>query len=181
MAGSGFTPISVLVSDTASQVPTTSELTVYGEIAVNVTDKKIFCRDNANNIVTIADYSNVSTHNHTSDDITDIDTYIQSQARPSVRTETSTAWTLALTDEYHLILCDNASAITVTVPTNASVACPIGYTCHLHQEGAGQVTIAGDVGVTVNSARSLSTDSQYSALSLMKVATDQWVVIGDQQ
>ena len=177
MATSGYTPISILVSDTAEAVPTTTDLTVYGEMAINVTDKKIYARDNANNIVLLGDYN----HTHLAEDITDLTTYILSRSRPQVRTETSTAWTIDADDEYHMILCDNASDILVTVPADADDNLPIGFTCHLHQKGAGMVTIQGDSGVSVNSSRSLVTDAQYSALSLFKVAADDWVVVGDQE
>jgi len=43
-------------SETASSLPTTSDL-VVGEVAVNTADKKIFVRDSADNIVTIANFS----------------------------------------------------------------------------------------------------------------------------
>lgn len=177
MATSGYTPISILVSDTAEAVPTTTDLTVYGEMAINVTDKKIYARDNANNIVLLSN----ANHTHLAEDITDLATYILSQARPSVRTETSTAWTIDADDEYHMILCDNASPISVTVPADADDNLPIGYTMHLHQKGAGAVTVVAGSGVSVNSSRSLVTDAQYSALSLFKIGADDWVVVGDQE
>lgn len=45
---------------------------------------------------------------------------------------------------------NNASSNVVTIPTNASVAFPIGATIIVDQIGAGSTTITGDTGVTVN-------------------------------
>lgn len=94
--------------------------------------------------------------------------------------QTGTTYTLALTDAGDVVTLTNASPITVTVPTNASVAFPIGSQITLAQTGAGQVTVVGDVGVTVNSADSrLKLRAQYSAATLIKTATNAWLFIGD--
>lgn len=49
-----YTPIKPFRSNTATNAPTTSNL-LEGEIAVNVADKKIFIRDDSNNIITLSD------------------------------------------------------------------------------------------------------------------------------
>ena len=46
MAATGFTPISLYYSTTASQVPTNTNL-VNGELAINITDGKLYYKDNA--------------------------------------------------------------------------------------------------------------------------------------
>ena len=93
--------------------------------------------------------------------------------------QTGTTYTLVLTDAaLKLVTLSNASAITVTVPTNASVAFPTGSVVNLQQIGAGQVTIAGDTGVTVNGTGT-KTRAQWSAASLVKTGTDTWTLIGD--
>ena len=96
----------------------------------------------------------------------------------TLNAQTGTTYTLALTDNGRLVTLSNASAITVTVPTNASVAFATGAIVNLQQIGAGQVTIAGDTGVTVNGAGT-KTRAQWSAASLVKTATDTWTLIGD--
>jgi hypothetical protein len=79
----------------------------------------------------------------------------------------------------NLVTCDNGSAITFTIPTNASVAFGIGTQINIMQLGAGQVTIAG-AGVTLNSSGSkLKTKDQYSVATCAKIATDTWVVVGN--
>lgn len=50
------TVIKLKKSETASSVPTTSDLAV-GEVAVNTADKKIYIRDSSNNIVEVANQS----------------------------------------------------------------------------------------------------------------------------
>lgn len=47
-------------SSTASSVPSTGSL-VQGELAVNVTDKKLFTKDSGGSVVTLADYINTVT------------------------------------------------------------------------------------------------------------------------
>lgn len=78
-----------------------------------------------------------------------------------------------------LIEMGSGSALTLTIPTNATVAWPIGTSIDVLQTGAGQVTIAGAAGVTVNATPGLKLRTQWSSATLMKRATDAWVVVGD--
>jgi hypothetical protein len=50
------TVIKIKRSETASSVPTTSDLEV-GEIAVNTSDRKVYIRDSGDSIVTVANFS----------------------------------------------------------------------------------------------------------------------------
>lgn len=94
--------------------------------------------------------------------------------------QTGTTYTLALTDVAKVISLTNASAITLTVPTNSSVAFPTGTQILLYQGGAGQVTISPAGGVTVRSegAKLLMFD-QYAVAGLLKIDTDEWVAFGN--
>jgi hypothetical protein len=47
------------------------------------------------------------------------------------------------------------------------------------QVGTGQVTIAGASGVTVNSTPGLKLRAQWSSVTLLKRASDSWIVFGD--
>ena len=93
------------------------------------------------------------------------------------------SYTLALTDKDKLVEVSVASANTVTIPTNASVAFPTGTQINVLQTGAGQTTISGTSGVTVNStgatAASPKLRAQWSSATAIKRGTDTWVVIGD--
>jgi hypothetical protein len=94
--------------------------------------------------------------------------------------QTSTSYTLVLGDRDKLVELDNASAITLTVPTNSSVAFPIGTQILLVQKGAGQVTIQGDTGVTVYAEDSrVKTVGQYAMATLVKCASDTWYLGGN--
>jgi len=102
-----------------------------------------------------------------------------------VTTDATTARTLALTDASDVILMSSGSANTVTIPTNASVAFAIGTILTIVSTGAGVTTIAGDTGVTLSgaggsvSAGSCDIQTQYGAATLIKTATDGWIVSGD--
>jgi len=94
--------------------------------------------------------------------------------------QTGTSYTLALTDVAKVVSLSNAAAITLTVPTNASVAFPVGTQILLYQGDAGQVTIAGDSGVDVRSeGAKLKIVGQYGVAGLLKLATNEWVAFGN--
>ena len=94
--------------------------------------------------------------------------------------DTTTAYTLVLGDAGKYVTLSNAASITLTVPTNATVAFDVGTVVNVVQLGAGQVTIAGAVGVTVNSEGSkLKLKGQYAVASLLKTATNTWVALGN--
>lgn len=88
--------------------------------------------------------------------------------------------TLALTDRGLTLLCSHASGMTVTIPTNASVAFPTGTQVAFVQMGGGQVTFFPTTGVTMYSEGSKNkTLAQYSAAALIKTDTNTWVLIGN--
>lgn len=59
MAATGYTPISLYYSATATNAPTAGNL-VNGELAINITDGKLYYKDNAGVVQTIASKSAVS-------------------------------------------------------------------------------------------------------------------------
>lgn len=94
--------------------------------------------------------------------------------------QTGTTYTLALTDNYGIVTLTNDSPITLTVPPNSSVAFPVGANITIIALGAGQVTVAAGSGVTIRSAGSdLKLTEQYSTATLIKIATDTWLLVGD--
>jgi len=94
--------------------------------------------------------------------------------------QTGTTYTLVAGDAGDLVTLSNASAITLTVPTNASVPFAIGTQITITQANSGQVTVAGAAGVTVNAADSATKlRTQWSAATLIKLATNSWILIGD--
>ena len=93
--------------------------------------------------------------------------------------QTGTTYTLATSDVNKLVELNNASAITLTIPTNAAVAgFNTGDQVNLLQTGAGQVTVGG-ASVTLNGTPGTKLRAQWSSATLIKRATDTWVIVGD--
>ena len=89
------------------------------------------------------------------------------------------SYTLVLADAGKLVEVSNASANTLTVPPNSSVAFPTGTQIVVVQQGAGATTVTAGAGVTLRSKDSnLAVDGQYSSAALIKRATDEWYVTG---
>ena len=85
----------------------------------------------------------------------------------------------ALTERDSLIEMSSASAMTLTIPTDATLNFPIGTTLDILQTSTGQVTIAGAGGVTVNATPGLKLRTQWSSVTLLKRAANTWVAFGD--
>lgn len=96
--------------------------------------------------------------------------------------QTGTSYTPVLADQYQVLITrSNASASTLTIPTNASVAFPVGTVITVLNKGAGAVTISGASGVTVLSAGATAASpvlNQYKSAALMQVAANTWYVVG---
>ena len=107
---------------------------------------------------------------------TDIDNINELQ----VNTQTGTTYTLVLADGGKLVEMNNASANTLTVPPNSSVAFPVGTQILVTQLGAGATTIVAGSGVTLRSKDSnLIVNGAYVGVTLINRATDDWYVLGD--
>ena len=103
-----------------------------------------------------------------------------------VNTQTGTTYTVVAGDAQKLITLSNASAITLTIASNATQALPVGTQVTISQYGAGQVTVVGassPVAVTVVSTGATSNQpklrAQYSTATLIQTSTDNWLVVGD--
>jgi hypothetical protein len=98
---------------------------------------------------------------------------------------TDVAWTtatktLALSEDGSEINANSASAMDLTIPTNASVAFDVGAKIVIYMIGAGVVTITGDTGVTVKGVSAGTGDmAQYEAVCLKKIDTNEWLAIGN--
>ena len=90
--------------------------------------------------------------------------------------QTGTTYTLAATDFTKLVTLSNASPVTVTVPLESSVAWVAGTQLRLMNLGAGVVTVAGAVGVTING--SPLTLAQYPQGTMTKTGTNIWTFVG---
>jgi hypothetical protein len=95
------------------------------------------------------------------------------------------SYTAVLANNGQVVTMDNSSANTFSIPTNASVAFPIGTQINVLQIGTGQTTIQA---VTSGTTSILSTGAasaapklraRYSAATCLKAGTDLWYVFGD--
>ena len=102
----------------------------------------------------------------------------------TVTADQTADYTAVLTDGYQTLTSMNkATAIAFKIPTNASVAFPVGTVLTVLNKGAGVCTIsavtAGTTTVVSGGAVSASpTLAQYKSAACIKVATDTWYVVG---
>jgi hypothetical protein len=97
---------------------------------------------------------------------------------PTTNAQTGTTYTLVIGDAYNIVELSNAAAITLTIPLNSSVAFAVGTQINLIQTGAGQVTVSPTGGVTLNSYPGAKIAAQWATATLLKRATDTWVIFG---
>jgi hypothetical protein len=103
-----------------------------------------------------------------------------------IAANTQTAsYTTVLADAGQSVEMNSASATVLTIPPNATVAYPVGTVIEVVRLGAGSVTLTPGSGVTLRNrleaagTTSRTLASQYSAASLRKRATNEWVLVGD--
>ena len=89
--------------------------------------------------------------------------------------QTGVTYSFVLTDFTKLVTLSNASSVAVTLPLEATVAWPTGTQLRLLNVGAGTVTVAGAVGVTINGTP--LTLAQYKGANLIKTGTNTWTFI----
>jgi hypothetical protein len=99
--------------------------------------------------------------------------------------QTGTTYTVVLSDSNQVVTMNNAATNVLSIPTNASVAYPLGTQINVLQIGAGQTTISA---VTSGTTTILSTAAvadapklraRYSSATCIKADTDLWYIIGD--
>jgi hypothetical protein len=93
-------------------------------------------------------------------------------------------YTAVSADQYQVLeLMNKATAIAFKIPTNASVAFPVGTVITVLNIGAGLCTISAVTSgtTTVLSAGAVAaspTLAQYKSAACIKTATDTWYVVG---
>jgi hypothetical protein len=94
-------------------------------------------------------------------------------------TRSGTAVSLAIGDAFADLNFTNGAAVTLTIPADVDLNWLAGVWVNLNQLGAGQVTVAGAVGVTVNSAGGLlALSAQYAVATLIKKSANSWLLMG---
>jgi hypothetical protein len=99
--------------------------------------------------------------------------------RRPLNAQTGTTYAPVLADENQMVTLSNAAAITVTLPSNATQAFPIGAEVDFLWLGAGQPTFLAGSGATVVATPGVKLRAQYSAATAKKISTNGWAVIGD--
>jgi len=94
-------------------------------------------------------------------------------------TQTGTTYTFVAGDRGKYVTMNNGSAQTVTVPPNSGVAFAVGTQIQVIGLGAGEITMAAGSGVTLRYTPGLKLRAQYSSCTCIKIATDEWVLVGD--
>jgi hypothetical protein len=99
--------------------------------------------------------------------------------------DSGSTYTAVLTDNGKVVTMDNGSGNTFRIPTNASVAFPIGTQLNVLSIGAGQTTINAVTSgtTTIQSTGATAAEPKlrvrYSAATCLKAGTDLWYVFGD--
>ena len=93
----------------------------------------------------------------------------------SINDQTGTAYTLLASDNGKVVVLNNASAVTVTVPSGLGA----GFNCSFVQKGAGQVSFSAS-STTINNRQShTKINAQYGVASIVAYAADTFVLAGD--
>ena len=102
----------------------------------------------------------------------------------TIGTANTTDYTAVSADQYQVLqIMNKGTAIAFKLPTNASVAFPVGTVITVLNIGAGTCTISAVTPgtTTVLSAGSVAasqTVAQYKSAACIKTATDTWYVVG---
>lgn len=115
-------------------------------------------------------------------DVTDLESTLNSlpatySPKDLATTSSAISYTLVLTDSARMI--EMSGGGNLNVPTNASVAFPVGTQIIILQTGSSQVTLSPALGVTINGTPGLKLRTQWSSATLVKRSTDVWVAFGD--
>ena len=108
--------------------------------------------------------------------VNDAGVYTQSTL---VQNAQGASYALVLADKGKLVEMNVGTANTLTIPLNSAHAFPTGSVIHILQTGAGQTTVTPTGGVTLNGTPGLKLRAQWSSATLIKRATDTWVLVGD--
>ena len=102
----------------------------------------------------------------------------------TIGTANTADYTAVLADQYQTLeLMNKATAIAFKIPTNASVAFPVGTAITVLNIGAGTCTISATTPATTTilsagATAASPTLAQYKSAVCIKTATDTWYVVG---
>lgn len=103
-------------------------------------------------------------------------------------TTSGTSYTLTYSDKSKLLVSSGGTAGTVVIPADVLTSggtLPIGVSINFVQLGTGQITFAGMSSATTGGTANLrytpsaSLRTQYSAATIIKIANNEWLLVGD--
>ena len=158
MANKKITELTELTAPVGADI-----LAIVDDVAGTATTKKV----SVTNLMGQASASNLSSYDFNGNAISNFDA--------SINDQTGTTYTLISGDNGKVVVLDNASAVTVTVPSGLGA----GFNCSFVQKGAGQVSFSAS-GTTVNNRQShTKINAQYGVASIVAYAADTFVLAGD--
>ena len=172
MANKKFTELTDLPSPAGADI-----LAIVDDVAGTPTTKKV----TATNLMSLAPVQSVAGRTGTvtvdAGDLTDgnFDGTAILGFDASINDQTGTAYTLLSSDNGKVVVLNNSSAVTVTVPSGLGA----GFNCSFVQKGAGQVSFSAS-STTINNRQShTKINAQYGVASLVAYAADTFVLAGD--
>jgi hypothetical protein len=172
MANKKITELTELTTPAGADI-----VAIVDDVAGTPTTKKV----TATNLMTLAPVQSVAGQTGTvtisAGDLTDgnFDGTAISGFDASINDQTGTTYTLVAGDNGKVVVLDNASAVTVTVPSGLGA----GFNCSFVQKGAGQVSFSAS-GTTINNRQShTKINGQYGVASIVAYADDTFVLAGD--
>jgi hypothetical protein len=159
-----------LLSEVANNTTFVTELAANTTFITELTSNAEFVTETVNNTVA---------------ELIDDSTFITNQQtvlRTVVEEEAGATYTLVLADASHKWKrFTSASAVTLTIPAEASVAWPDNTYIELEQAGNGDVTVEAGVGVTLNYNENLTPTlyGNYAVAGLKKTGTNTWNLFGN--
>lgn len=153
------------LADSAVVVATDSVLQSFGKLSARLA----LAFDRANHTGTQA----IST-------VTGLQTALDGKARVAVVVTVTASRSLAMSDVGEYLSSTSASAIELTMDSQATVAWPENAEIHFEQAGAGAVTIVAGAGVTINrlSTSTATIAGQYGVVTLKRTAENVWTLFG---
>ena len=101
-----------------------------------------------------------------------------SSAIQVINTQTTSTYTLVLSDAGGLVNLTNAIGTVVNIPPENSVSFSIGQRIDLTQGNIGPVVVSGGAGVTLHYTDSPVLTNPYSVATLIKIGSNEWSYFG---
>lgn len=96
-----------------------------------------------------------------------------------VETVAGAGYSITSADENKVLLFTSASAVTVTLPSDATDNLAVGSVIQMRQDGDGVVSIGIEAGVTLSTPESNQTRKKGSTIAAIKTGADAWGLMGD--